>query len=215
MTLRNKYNPAWFPQGTIVEINNPVPSDSKPKFEIEVKSVYIHPANHAIILESTLYNEVLKMNRAFNVCHVSRVIKRGSGKVNFTAGREKIKASTENTPTSFVAYGNLQLMDVILHEVEKIDNSFRFLAHSEVIDYKKAVDAVVGQSFCKSQVVPTQEDNSRPRLRAFVCNKKRLKRFIRQNWRRWLMSKKFISSEIANYEYNMDTFYHQEYSESD
>lgn len=42
---------------------------------------------------------------------------------------------------------NSRLMDIILYEIDKIDNGFRFLANGEVIDCKKAVDSLLRQSF--------------------------------------------------------------------
>ena len=207
------YQPEHFPQGTIVEIKNPFHQPIQPFFQIEVKSLCRQHGTQDLILESTEYDEITGVYKAWNVSHTSKIIARGAGKVvmenlNYPSPRDLpvIKKGCYETRVC------KQLLTPVLWFIRKLDPDYSSGRHGESLDTDLIFSDIRKQTFCKKVVQTCWPGENYPPI--YHTNKKRLERFVRKNWRRWLMSRKAIDQVIENYRVMENTYYTEQAHEA-
>lgn len=194
-----KFHTHHFPKGTIVVLDDDMcgyTTSKIPGEEFETtKVVRTGPSNYVLETTKKMNPEVFgDMNQAFNVTCVKAIVKRGDGPVvfheqdfdpmDFRFLEEKhILADYLNIKIKKTHFAHWSLRDILIFCINTRP------VNGSMLDMERMLSAVEKQSFVK-----TSDRNGQ----GFGCvsvDKKRLKRFIKQNYNRFLVNVKKAQKE--------------------
>lgn len=186
----NKFSWAHFPVGTIVELGDIIRPYTKASPIQTVKSLVQNgPNSFLLIMEE--YNEAMKMNYMFNIDHVAKIIKRGTGQPfidDCNTGKRTTYSNNVcfNTKVSkskgqYLFYGYIELPTQYL--------ALEYVPKVSCIDMRALMDYCV--KYAGFKVVPDSFWGN-----IFIINKKKLRKFIRRNVNRFLLSPCKVQHEL-------------------
>lgn len=208
-----KFHTHHFPAGTIFVLNDEMYhySTSKvPGEEFEVTKVVRNGPN-SYVLETTKKTNpeaFSDMNQSYNISHVKTIIKRGDGPVvfeerefdprDFMFLEEKhIIENHLNIKTKKTHFVHWSLRDIVMFCIRD-----RNANGGGIFDIEKCMEAVSKQSFVNFF------DTRAYGIGGFSVDKKRLKRFMQQNYNRFLISVKVAQKQQDEID---DKFYGDDY----
>lgn len=195
-----KWQPEHFPLGTTVTLKNYVNINGEFRFSSEgpepVVTVCDIIANgiDSFLIQTEFFNESLGIFHSFNFDHIGSIIKRGTGQIVNVKYRGNPKAVCVNEVIS----------DGLINT-----NKYYFRSDYEILNYlvslttlpktlylkKGFFDFLVSQSFVKKTPDAYYHDYF-----MYSMDKKRAKRFVRQNINRWIEPMKNIRAEAEREE---------------
>ena len=210
----SKFHTGHFPAGTIVVLNDEMyhyTTSKTPGEEFEItKIVRTGPSNYVLETTKKMDREAFgDMNQSFNMTHVKAIVKRGDGPMvfhernfdptDFMFLEEKhIIENHLNIKTKKTHFVHWSLRDIVMFCIRD-----RNINGGGIFDIEKCLEAVNKQSFVNFF------DTRAYGIGGFSVDKKRLKRFMQQNYNRFLISVKKAQKqqdEIDNKFYADDYF---------
>lgn len=170
-----KYHLAHFPAGTIVEIF--VEHVTEEPEQYEVSSIRCNGYN-SWVLQTTTKDDLTEW-KAFNMCYVTRIIKRGSGSYKVTENfpRAKVESILPKPKNSYAFYSPFETVMTVAKQ---------FLNDSMLVDSEKLIGMLIDQGVIRSF------DSWSPQ----TANKKKLKKAIRRVLNKCLENRKKAQEEI-------------------
>lgn len=209
-----KFHTHHFPVGTIFVLNDEMYhySTSKVPGEEFVATRVVRNGPNSYVVETTkkMNPEAFSdMNQSYNMSHVKAIIKRGDGPMvfeerefnpmDFKFLEEKhILENYYNIKTKKTHFVHWSPRDIVMFCIRDRNTN-----GGGIFDMEKCLAALDKQSFA------TSFDHSKYGIGAVSLDKKRLKRFLKQNYNRFLVSVKEAQKqqdEIDNKLYSVDYF---------
>lgn len=186
----NKFSWAHFPVGTIVELGDIIRPYTKASPIQTVKSLVQNgPNSFLLIMEE--YDEAMKMDYMFNIDHVVKIIKRGPGQP-FIAEHNAGKRTTYSNNVCFNTRVNKSKGQYLFYV--SVQSPIYYIALEYVpkvscIDIEALIDYCV--KYAGFKVVPDGFWGN-----IYIINKKKLRKFIRRNVNRFLLSPGKVQHEL-------------------
>jgi len=165
MSSEIKFNIGHFPIGSVVEVTV---SDREPVI-FTVIGFHKNEYNNYIII-SDKYNDICKMNNSYHISHVTRIIKRGTGKTFDQIYKE-----------DHCKYSSCSIYSVLNFYIEQM----RLLPFNSVIRIDGLIKELINLDIVKESKWGE----------ILKVNKKRLKRYLKQNRNRLLINVKKAQKE--------------------
>lgn len=209
-----RWMPEHFPIGTIVKVNLSISEDKSKEQVFEVARTLSNGPG-SFVIETTQYDDTLEMMKSFNMSWVVGIIKRSSGGPSYDPRNlgEKFRQDNEKHAHQDREYFINQLkkdghqMNVrgyyFGYSPSEYTRSLVYyhspaIANTELVDYDAIAAALSKQSFVRW--ISITDTN----FKIFRVNKVRSKRWLKQNFRRFLRSVESAMAEEAAY---MDKIY--------
>lgn len=170
-----KFHLAHFPVGTIIEVF--VECVTKEPEQYEVSEIHCNGFN-SWVLQTTTKDDLTGW-KAFNMCYVTRIIKRGTGSYKVSEWHPNVKAESilPKPKNSYAFYSPFETVMTVAKQ---------FLNDSMLVDSEKLIGMLIDQGVIRSF------DSWSPQ----TANKKKLKKAIRRVLNKCLENRKKAQEEI-------------------
>lgn len=210
----SKFNIAHFPNGTVFQIGTSALFGNKDAQKVFTVANIVRNGVDSYVLQTTTRDEQLnaasrtEMMSSYNIVHVESIIKRGDGPVSVDHNRYGLGTVVQNnshinqdyyywhqkqekkySSGKYVGYDMQGLIISIL--IKQGTNP------AGMYDYGAFASLIYDQSWC--------HDKKSNVFCFYICDKKRLKKFVKQNKNRFLMNVKKTAAII--YKQEMDDYY--------
>ena len=210
-----KFGPGHFPAGTLFKAN--LCHTRAYDVVTWVAKQVIRNGPLSYVVETETFDEVCGINKAFHISHVTRIVKRGDGKLKmvdhseFNAIGDFFKDAKEASiamnidvclKTHYLTvHDGVSYTNLVSHKVKDM------VPIGTSVDMGRLMDALFNQTFVKRTtfVISKEFDWSRD---YFIAPKKRVDRWLKQNINRYLKKVKVAQDE---YDDAINAAYNREY----
>lgn len=199
-----KFNIGHFPVGTICEIN----VDAIKRTEVvEVRRVFEN-GPHSFCIETTKFNEDIHGYISYNIVHVTKIIKRGSGNIKFTSLNKDASDNVNSTykPMRLFQKHKSQFSDIgLIAEINKIGIPYENNRH--LLKTNKLYRHLQATGIIKCSFKTIKNINGKDVVEEiFTVNKKKLKCAIKRSVSKFFVDRR--KEQKIEYERDMEYYDH-------